>query len=42
MNHARCTYSLTGGDGKDLGGEADRALDTELLVLGPINEVARN
>jgi hypothetical protein len=39
VDKARCTYSLTGGDGKDLGGETDRALDTELLVLGPINKI---
>lgn len=34
------TYSLTGGDLQDLGGEADRSLDTELLVLGAVDEIA--
>lgn len=34
------THSLTGGDLEDLGGKADRALDTELLVLSPVDEVA--
>lgn len=36
------TYSLTGGDLEDLGGETDRALDTELLVLGTVDEVSRD
>lgn len=31
--------SLTGCDLKDLGGEADRALDTELLVLCTVDEI---
>ena len=33
---------LTGGNRKDLGGEADRALDAELLVLRAVDEVARD
>ena len=33
---------LTGGNRKDLGGEADRALDAELLVLSAVDEVARD
>ena len=33
------TYSLTGGDLEDLGGKANGALDTELLVLGTVDQV---
>ena len=33
------TYSLTGGDLEDLGGETDGALDAELLVLGTVDQV---
>ena len=33
------TYSLTGGDLEDLGGETDGALDAEILVLGAGDEV---
>lgn len=33
------THSLTGGDLEDLGGKADGALDTELLVLGTVDQV---
>jgi len=33
------TRSLTGGDLEDLGGKADRALYTELLVLCTIDEI---
>ena len=36
------TYSLAGGDLEDLGGETDGALDTELLVLGTVDEVRRD
>ena len=36
------TYSLTGGDLEDLGGETDGALDTELLVLGTVDQVVRD
>ena len=36
------TYSLTGGDLEDLGGEADGALDTELLVLGAVDQIRRD
>lgn len=35
------TRSLTGGDLEDLGGETDGTLDTELLVLGTVDEVVR-
>jgi len=35
------TRSLTGGDLQNFGGEADRAFDTELLVLGSVNEIGR-
>ena len=42
-NGARqCTHSLTGGDLEDLGGETDGALNTELLVLGTVDEVSRD
>jgi hypothetical protein len=34
------TWGLTGGDLKDLGGETDGALDTEVLVLGTVDEVS--
>jgi hypothetical protein len=34
------TYSFTGGDPEDLGWKADGALDTELLVLGTVDEVS--
>ena len=33
------TYSLTGGDLEDLGRKADGALDAELLVLCPVDQV---
>ena len=36
------TYSLAGGDLEDLGGETDGALNTELLVLGTVDEVSRD
>ena len=36
------THRLAGRDLKDLGGEADGALDTELLVLGTVDEVRRD
>lgn len=36
------THSLTGGDLEDLGGKADGALDTELLVLGAVDQVRRD
>lgn len=35
------TRSLTGSDLQDLGGKADGALDTEVLVLGTVDEVTR-
>ena len=38
----QCTHSLTGGDLEDLGGETNRALDTELLVLSTVDQVARD
>ena len=34
------TNSLTGGDLEDLGGETDRALDAQLLVLGTVDQVS--
>ena len=36
------TYTLAGGDLQDLRWEADRALDTELLVLGTVDQVVRD
>ena len=36
------THRLAGGDLEDLGGEADRALDTELLVLGAVDQIRRD
>ena len=36
------THRLAGGDLEDLGGEADGALDTELLVLRPVDQVSRD
>lgn len=36
------TGRLTGGVGKDLGGETDGALDAELLVLGSVHKVRAN
>ncbi len=36
------THSLTGGDLEDLGGETDGTLDTELLVLGAVDQVGRD
>jgi hypothetical protein len=36
------TDSLTGCDFKDLGGEANRTFDTELLVLCTVDEVGGN
>ena len=38
----RYTHSLAGGDLEDLGGKADGALDTELLVLGTVDEISRD
>ena len=35
-------HSLAGGDLEDLGGETNGALDAELLVLGPVDEVRRD
>jgi len=35
------TRSLTGRDLQNFGGETDRAFDTELLVLGSVNEIGR-
>jgi hypothetical protein len=35
------TRSFTGGDLQDLGGETNRALDTELLVFGTADEISR-
>ena len=34
-----CAHSLAGGDLENLGGEADGALDTELLVLSTVDQV---
>ena len=36
------TNSLTGGDLQHLGGQADGSLDTELLVLGTVDQVLRD
>ena len=36
------THSLAGGDLQDLGGKADGALDTELLVLSTVNQIGRD
>ena len=36
------THSLTGGDLENLGGESDGALDSQLLVLGTVDQVLRN
>ena len=36
------THSLTGGDLQNLGGEADGALDAELLVLSTVDQVLRD
>ena len=36
----RYAHSLAGGDLEDLGGKADGALDTELLVLGTVDQVS--
>lgn len=33
------THSLTSGDLQDLGRETDGALDTELLVLGTVDQI---
>ena len=33
------TYSLTGGDLEDLGGETDGALDAKLLVLSTVDQI---
>ena len=38
----RYAHSLAGGDLEDLGGKADGALDTELLVLGTVDQVSRD
>ena len=40
MITSQSTYSLAGGDLEDLGGKADGALDTELLVLGTVDQVS--
>ena len=42
IKEMRGTYSLTGGDLEDLGGEADGALDAELLVLSTVDQVLRD
>ena len=34
------THSLTSGDLQNLCGETNRSLDTQLLVLGAINQIA--
>jgi hypothetical protein len=36
------TYSLTGGDLEDLGRETNGALNTELLILGTVDQVRRD
>lgn len=36
------TGRLSGGVRKNLGGETDRALNTELLVLGTVHKVSAN
>ena len=35
----QCTHSLTGGDLEDLGWETNGALDTELLILGTVDQI---
>ncbi len=42
MTGEKDTYSMTGSDPEDLGGETDGALDLELLVLGTVDEVVRD
>lgn len=39
---SRKTHGFAGGDLEDLGGETDGSLNTELLVLGPVDEVGRD
>jgi hypothetical protein len=34
------THSFTGGDLQNLCGETDRSLDTKLLVLGAVDQIA--
>ncbi len=36
------THSLTGGNLENLGGQTDGSFDTELLVLGTVDEVVRD
>lgn len=36
------TNSFTGGNLKDLGGETDGTLDTELLVLSTVDQISRD
>jgi hypothetical protein len=40
LNGASGTHGLTSGDLQDLGRETNGALDMELLVLGPVDEIA--
>lgn len=42
MNAGNDTYSLTGGDPQDLGGESDGTLNAELLVLCPVDQICRD
>ncbi len=36
------TYSFASGDLEDLGGQADGAFDTELLILSTIDQIGRD
>ena len=36
------THSLTGGDLQNFRGETDRSLNTQLLVLGAVDQIARD
>ena len=38
----RRTYSLTGGDLKNLGGQTNGAFDTEILVLRAVHKITRD
>lgn len=40
--HRNETHRLTSGDLQDLGRETNGALDMELLVLGPVDKIARD
>jgi hypothetical protein len=42
MVRGKETHGLTGGDLQDLGRETNGALDMKLLVLSPVDEIARD